>query len=142
MKSKIIEALKLIFSIFFVALFVMALIYELFPNFFPKWFFWTLFAIQGATIIGLAVVFFILQFRRKQKKPCKIEKWSYGKANPFRAFAEVPKEWIDSFTEEEWAYVERMGRNGPDAIYEILERKGYFVEKFRNEFEKVRELME
>ncbi|HBP25728.1 MAG TPA: hypothetical protein DD618_02095 [Acholeplasmatales bacterium] len=142
MKSKITDTLKTIFLIFFVAIFVIALLYELFPNTFPKWMFWTIFTVQGAVILGLVTCNFIYRFRKKPNKPYKIEKWSYGKTNPFRAFAKVPKEWIDSFTEEEWAYVERMGRNGPEAIYEILERKGYFVEKFRKEFEKVNELME
>ncbi|MGD9887399.1 MAG: hypothetical protein AB7T03_05525 [Bacilli bacterium] len=142
MKSKIIDTLKLIFCILFIAIFVVAIIYELYPNFFPKWFFWTLLSIQGTVIIGLVVYCLFIRLKRSRKKPYKIEKWTYGKSNPLRAFSEVPKEWIDSFTEEEWAYVERMGINGPDAICEILERKGYFVEKSQEEFEKIRELME
>jgi len=140
MKSKIIDELKLIFFIFFVAVFVLALLYELFPSIFPKWVFWTVFTIQGSAIIGLVSLYFINRSQRKLKKSFKIERWSYGKINTFWASWKVPKKWMDTFTEEEWAYVRRMGRYGPDAIFEILEKKGYYVDKFWKELENVNEL--
>lgn len=72
-------------------------------------------------------------------KSYKMKKRENGKINPYWAESKVPKEWLDTFTEEENAYLKRMGHNHPDGVFLILEKKGYALDKFWKDLESLDE---